>query len=445
MNKADDKIYDTEGRLRAERERASVTLGAIARKTGKDKGHLSRVEKGERPVTPMLVHDYSCALGVAIEFDRGAASHSRGKSLRMRNSTAEDSEDAMQRRTLLGSVIAAATGAAAAVPIDSVLSALPSHTAPATVTSRDVLELQQATDLLTRRDAAGAGYSLVAEGRALLEWASNMARHARNEQVRQDLAAASAYLADRTAWIALNLGHHSQATHLLGVGLRLATEADDPNLSAQVLCDMAGHSVFIGKTTDALSYAEIALADNRILPHLRSALHAVMAEAYGARGYAAGVRDRVEAAMDCAEEFDANALDIPGWVPAFRTKGTLSASTGLAASLLFDARQTKTASLLAMDHLETAVEALGSRPGRSAALTRLRLATLHLTSDDGDRGRGLSIAQDMATEMTHVRSVRVQRELHSLYSALPQGKRDPVRDDVRLRVATLLDGQVAGV
>ncbi|WP_025273204.1 helix-turn-helix domain-containing protein [Haloglycomyces albus] len=445
MNNADDKVYDTEGKLRAEREKAGVTLGEIARKTGKDKGHLSRVEKGERPVTPILLYCYRCALGVEIEFSQGAGSSSRVESLTMRNSTAEDSEDAMQRRTLLGSVIATATGAAAAVPIDSVLSTLPSYTAPATVTTRDVLELQQATDLLTQRDAAGAGYSLVAEGRALLEWASNMARHARNEQVRQDLAAVSAYLADRTAWVALNLGHHSLATHLLGLGLRLATEADDPNLSAQILCDMAGHSVFIGKATDALAYAEIALADNSILPQLRSALHAVMAEAYGARGYSAGVRDRIDAAIDCADDRDVNTLDVPGWIPAFRTKGTLSASTGLAASLLFDAKPTKTTSRLALEYLEAAVETLGGRPGRSATLARVRLATLHLASTNGDRSRGLSISQDAATEMTHVRSVRVQRELHSLYAALRQRKPDPACDDIRQRVAALLNGQATQV
>ncbi len=55
--------------LRAAREAKRVSLGKLAERIGRYKGHLSRVERGinDRDVTPALVLDYERALGVEIE------------------------------------------------------------------------------------------------------------------------------------------------------------------------------------------------------------------------------------------------------------------------------------------------------------------------------------------------------------------------------------------
>ena len=49
-------IIGPEERIRALREAHGISLRELARRTGKDKGHWSRIERGERPLSlPMLV------------------------------------------------------------------------------------------------------------------------------------------------------------------------------------------------------------------------------------------------------------------------------------------------------------------------------------------------------------------------------------------------------
>ena len=54
--------------LRAAREAKGISLGRISQRIGRDKGHLSRVERevGDREVTPALVRDYERALGSPV-------------------------------------------------------------------------------------------------------------------------------------------------------------------------------------------------------------------------------------------------------------------------------------------------------------------------------------------------------------------------------------------
>jgi transcriptional regulator with XRE-family HTH domain len=54
--------------LRAARRKKGVSLGRLAAQIGRDKGHLSRVERGvdDREITPGLVRDYQRALGVIV-------------------------------------------------------------------------------------------------------------------------------------------------------------------------------------------------------------------------------------------------------------------------------------------------------------------------------------------------------------------------------------------
>jgi|GEM_PF-3757413 len=55
--------------LRTARLAQRVGIGALARRIGRDKGHLSRVERGidNRAVSPALIRDYEAVLGVTIE------------------------------------------------------------------------------------------------------------------------------------------------------------------------------------------------------------------------------------------------------------------------------------------------------------------------------------------------------------------------------------------
>lgn len=54
----------TRHELRAAREQQRLTLGRLAELTNRDKGHLSRVERGEREMTPALIRDYERILNI---------------------------------------------------------------------------------------------------------------------------------------------------------------------------------------------------------------------------------------------------------------------------------------------------------------------------------------------------------------------------------------------
>ncbi|HEY9408228.1 MAG TPA: helix-turn-helix transcriptional regulator [Jiangellaceae bacterium] len=53
--------------LRRARQQLGVSLEAIAAESGRSKGHLSRVELGERPLTPSLLHAYETVLNLGAQ------------------------------------------------------------------------------------------------------------------------------------------------------------------------------------------------------------------------------------------------------------------------------------------------------------------------------------------------------------------------------------------
>lgn len=413
---------DAEGaRLRAARIEAGLGLDTLARITGLSKSHLSRVERGIRPVTPAMALAYQRALGWSLP----PAAVTWNQSLGPAHDNNDEAE--MRRRTLLCGFVAATTGIASHTPVADTLADVVSLTStPAGIGEADADELEQAALSLTTRDLRGGGHAVIAEGRSLLEWGITLTEQARSAPLRQRFAAAAGYLADRTGWAAFDLGYHDQARKLFGIGIRLADEADDHNLTAQILSDMAGHAVFRGKPSEALDCAALALTSSRVTGQLKAALLGVTAEAYGQLGDLRQALHYIDQACEHADNATAPEVG-PAWLPAFRGPQTLMASTGFAAYLAFGHGQDRSAATVALDHLATAAASLGSGRGRSVALCRLRQATI--TCLAGDTDEGLTLADEAVHGIPLARSTRIRRELRTLQTALPPA---PTRTTARI-------------
>lgn len=404
---------DADGaRLRAARMEAGIGLDMLARITGKSKSHLSRMERGIRPVTPAMVLAYQRALGWSLPIAN--ATRNRG------SGPAHDNYDEaeMRRRTLLRGFVATTTGIAAGTPLTEELAAAGGAGSPGLICEADAEELEQAALSLTTRDLRGGGHAVIAEGQSLLQWGVSLMEQARSEPLRRRFAAAAGYLADRTGWTAFDLGFHDQASRFFGLGIRLADEAGDHNLTAQILSDMAGHAVFRDKPSEALGCAELALADAQVTDQLRAALFGVTAEAYGQLGELGESLRYIDLAFECAEGSTAPESG-PAWLPAFRGPQTLMASTGFAAYLTYQHGRNATAATVALDHLSTAADSLGSGRGRSATLCRLRRASISCLAGESDEG--IVLAEEAVQNLQLVRSTRIRRELQTLKEALPAG------------------------
>lgn len=344
----------------------------------------------------------------------------------------------MRRRTLLRGFVATTTGIASGTPLTEELISAGGTATPGLILEADAEELEQAALSLTTRDLRGGGHAVIAEGQSLLRWGINLMEQARSQPLRKRLAAASGYLADRTGWTAFDLGFHDQAGKFFGLGIRLADEADDHDLTAQILSDMAGHAVFRGKPSEALDCAELALSDAQVTDQLRAALLGVTAEAYGQLGELGEALRYIDLAFECADGSDAPENG-PAWLPAFRGPQTLMASTGFAAYLTFQQGRHSTAATVALDHLSTAADSLGSGRSRSAALCRLRRASIACLAGDSDEG--IDLAGQVVGDLQLVRSTRIRRELRTLQEALPSGTSRTAHTSAR--IDHLLSGQAA--
>jgi transcriptional regulator with XRE-family HTH domain len=427
---------DADGaRLRAARIEAGIGLDILARITGKSKSHLSRVERGIRPLTPGIVLAYHRALGWSLPI--GVTTSAAG------SVPADDDIDEaeMRRRTLLRGFVATTTGIGAGTPLaDEIESVTGPVAAPTMVSEFDAEELEQAALALTSRDLRGGGHALISEGQSLLTWATGLIEQTRSEPLRKRLASAAGYLADRTGWTAFDLGLHDQATRMFGLGVRLAAEADDRNLTAQALCDMAGQAVFLGKPSEALACAELALADESIVDQLKAALLGVTAEAYGQLGELNETLRYIDLAYERAIDSEIPD-DAPVWLPAFRGPQTLMASTGFAAYLSYQQNRHTLAASTALEHLSVASSTLGSSRGRSATLCRLRQASISCAA--GESAEGIPLAGQAVSDLQLARSTRIRRELRILREALPTGNQQATA--VSARIDRLLTGQVVPI
>jgi hypothetical protein len=391
--------------LRELRLWADVGLRAVARRSsGKVRlsdGHLSRVERGLRPVTPAVLAAYERALGMRID------------PYTINDLTAGSEPDDADRRAFQATVVTLAagtpTGGVGGEGEQRLLQDATYLRVPAQVTTGDVAHLEQAALTLRGLDLRFGGELTAQMGGQLLRWAFGLRAAGMSGPVRQRWHAAVARLATWTAWSAHDACQRPVARALSVLALDAAVRADEPDVRAHVLADIAACHNAHGHPDDALRTLRLGGGDERTHPAVQSVLHGVRARAYARLGEPERCEREIRLVRDVAATVDPDT--VPGWFGGWQPAHVAAVCGHAQADL---ATATGDADVLAAAHvaLVTAAEQLAAVRPRAAALCLTHLADAHRRCGDPDHVTGLvDRAQHLAGGL---RSGRVNRELAGL-------------------------------
>lgn len=403
--------------LRSVRESANIALRAVARLARMSHGHLSKVERGEpgRPVTPAVLRAYEQACGVRLVSGAGHHQSEQGGGWR-RGHLSE-----ARRRTLNAKIAAVAVGGQLGDQVSRILDATGRILPPTRVGDTEVEVLEQAAAACTTLDLRLGGGACDQMARALLRWAIGLLGAEATDPVAVRLHAAGGTLAHRTGWAAFDADSHDVGRNLLTIALFSATRADDPDLRAHVLADLAAQYIHLGYAHDAAQVARLAEVDERVGPHVRMVTSAVKARAYALQGGTAACRQHI--ALAERAQAAAATSDTDGWVGTVATPAQLSAATGHALATLARRTNDARARAEAQQHLARAAIDLGPDRRRATALCLTQLATLHLEAGELDQGaeqarRALDVAAG-------IRSARLAEHLAALRTAASAHDAEP--------------------
>jgi hypothetical protein len=391
--------------LRELRQWADIGLRAVSRRSGGkvrlSDSHLSRVERGLRPVTPAVVAAYERALGMRID------AHTLGEI------TMDGEPDDADRRAFQATVATLAagipTGGLGGEGEQRLLQEATYTRRPRQVTAADVNHLEQAASTLRTLDLRHGGELTCQMAGQLLRWAVNQRTATMTAPVRHRWHAALATLAMWGAWSAHDACQRPGARAFAVLALDAAARANEPDLRAHALADIAAQHNHHGHPDDALHTLRMADGDERTSPAVQCILHGVRARAHAALGE----RDRCFREIKLIEDLVAGVQPdaVPGWLGGWHP-AHVPAVIGHAHADL--ARTTGELDQLDQAHqlLTTAAEQLASIRPRAAALCLTHLAHTHYHHGNPDQATTLTeYARHLATDL---RSARLSHDLATL-------------------------------
>jgi hypothetical protein len=391
--------------LRELRLWAEVGLRAVARRSSGrvqlSDGHLSRVERGLRPVTPAVLAAYERALGMRID------PHTVGEL------TAGSGPDDADRRAFQATVATLAagtpTGGLGGEGEQRLLQDAICLRTPRLVTLIEVTHLEQAALTLRSLDLRYGGELTVQMAGQLIRWAAGMRTAPMIDQVRDRFHTALATLALWGAWSAHDAGQGSAARALAVLALDAAVIADEPDLRAHVLGDIAAQHNHAGHPGDALRTLRLAGGDERTHPAIQTMLHGIRARAYATMGEPDPCHREIRLVEDTAATVDT--FDVPGWLDGWHPAHVQAlcghAHAGLAGATGDHAHLDR-----AHEILTSAAAHLAPVRPRAAALCLTHLAHAHHKHGDPDQATTLADqARHLATDL---RSARLNHDLTTL-------------------------------
>jgi len=233
---------------------------------------------------------------------------------------------------------------------------------------------------------------------------------------RQEIFAAAAETVQLLGWSSYDAGRHAAASRYFVQALRLAQEAGDRLLGAQMLANLSHQANFLGHFDDALMYARAA---RTALHRCGSAAVETMCVMMEARALSS-LSDRrgVVAAILCAEQLiESRRDDEPTWI-AYYDQSELAGDTAHCfRDLGMPAEATRC--------LETAL--IDTTPARTAAFLRIVASDIALLA--GDLDTASSSATTALHQATGLRSARFIRYVNDFRQRLPRGTNHHSRFD----------------
>jgi transcriptional regulator with XRE-family HTH domain len=423
-----------------------VGLRQLARQTGKDRGHLSRVERGDRDVTPALVLAYERALGttVAATATLGTpATKFPGQAQSFNFSEMEKAGidrpnvelpyyteaegNSIQRRRFLAWLSSLSAGLVA-IPESMKETIAFVNQQPDTlrcITAGDVANLRATTDMFKAWDyRVGGGLSRHAVV-SQFSWAVHQLSNGvpvQREVLRLDWMRATALLAAVAGWKNHDAGFEQPGRQILTLGYRLAGEADDRAMQAYLVGAMVKQSVHVGHPHVGLDLARhgLSLADEGT-PILCSMLHVLKARAYAYLGEPQNVAREIGLAeQEFARIVPEHRAQEP-WLN-FYVDAELHGDAGTAWRLLIwhHSDQPTVRQLRSVENAGTRLSIAANRYGddfaRSRALCNLMAASVYMKANDPEA----AVATDTSTtalDIGSVHSTRVDGYLRDLVNA----------------------------
>ncbi|MFI5496705.1 helix-turn-helix domain-containing protein [Actinoplanes sp. NPDC051859] len=393
-----DELESFGAALRRLRKDHGWSLRELAAKTHINYGHLSRIENGQRPSTVEL----AAAVDVALSAKGALVAIARlERSARVKNAVPFDP---MRRRSLLKLGVA--------VPASTMVPDASAHQRPmGKIGVADTMELEKIAVWLYGLDYQHGGATLwqsaatsVAAGYSMLEHGTY------GEVIEQRLLHATGRIQMCAGWLAFDSGHQTVARSCYTEALALARQANDAEVEAHALANLAFQSNVLGKLREAARFTEGAIraasgaqeqARLGTIPQLRRAMTSALNKD----------RSSYERAIKEARTILDRDHDRPTkeWY-AFLSPAELD---GVEATCLIELNAPKRAERL----LVQAIDSHGGRYARNLALYRVRLARARLDLKEPDGAA--RAASDALSDLTgKVASWRVSCELDAVTERL---------------------------
>ncbi|WP_026455076.1 helix-turn-helix domain-containing protein [Saccharomonospora iraqiensis] len=242
---------------------------------------------------------------------------------------------------------------------------------------------------------------------AQLRWSTGLLNATCPDHLRPGLYRAVGDLARTTGFISFDACHHDEARKLFQLALTCAEEADDWDLRAWTLLNMAKQENRLGQYDKGLTLTEHALVRaERLTPARRAGIHNVRACSFANMHR---VQDTHSAVGRADEEFtDIRADEHPP-----NLVYTAADHEGGQGTVLAELAKTGDTTTQATQRLTTAIESHGTSANRAKIFQQVTLSTLHFEAGDPHEGAAIaSAALDHADTLHSRRATEALRDLH---------------------------------
>jgi transcriptional regulator with XRE-family HTH domain len=355
----------------------------------------------------------------------------------------DERDDPVLRRDFISTAAVVAAGGAVADLGRWLPERMPSAVAaPARVGASDVAQIRAVNEELRAMRARYGGGAVLDAAHGFGSWARGLLRSRASDAVGRDLRIALGQVHSMVGWTHHDAGNNGELRrHYIQV-LIFAREADEPELTADALGDLAEAAILRRHPHDGLRLARagLAAAADRVSPATTAWLHVNEARAWAVLGDDYGVREALGRAEDDLRRAD------PAAVPAWATSGRFLLSPGrftgyrtrVYADLSRHPEHRRYAEVAAEQGEAALAGSDGGRYWYEVVLDRVALAAAQLRA--GAREEGLTNAQRAIDEVATLRSRRAQDGLADIADAA--GGYPDHRDakDLRARLATVAAG-----
>lgn len=419
------------GRGLTQAQLAELLTGAVQaagprwRNTTLTAQYISRLEIG-RITWPNTVYRAAlrAVLGVPTDADLGLYCQ--------QVATAGERTHAMHRRDFLATL---PTVALAEHPLGDLIAAATAEPTPpphrvGLEHAHQIRQLARQADVLDHLHGGGLTREILG---AQVRWAIGLLDAHVDRAAEPELLSATGDLCIAAGFACHDGGQAGAARYYLAAALRCAVEADDWELRARALSNMAAVAAYCGDGEDALTLAQQAqIRADRFTPLRRSRLALLEAHAHGRRGDSSACLAAIGRAED--EFAAADPANEPPVLTFFFSPAELAGDSANALHhLALHGSHVDTA----LNRHREAVAGYSAAHPRSRTLSTTKLATLLLHS--GDPAEAVHLGHQALDTAEQLRSRRITDSIRDLHHATTQHN-SPEVHDLRQRAARALAG-----